>query len=45
VLRSIRTALVPGGIFLMDEPRISSLLENNIGNPLVAFVYSVSPLH
>jgi SAM-dependent methyltransferase len=45
VLRSIRAALVPGGTFLMDEPRISSRLENNVGNPLATIVYSVSLLH
>jgi SAM-dependent methyltransferase len=45
VLRSIRAALVAGGTFLMDEPRISSLLEQNVGNPLAAILYSVSLLH
>jgi SAM-dependent methyltransferase len=45
VLRSIRAALLPGGIFLMDEPRISSHLEKNIGNPLATILYSVSLLH
>jgi ubiquinone/menaquinone biosynthesis C-methylase UbiE len=45
VLRSIRTALVPGGTFLMDEPRISSHVEKNVGNPLAAILYSVSLLH
>jgi SAM-dependent methyltransferase len=45
VLRSIRAALMPGGTFLMDEPRISSHLESNIGNPLAAMIYSISLLH
>jgi hypothetical protein len=29
----------------MDEPRISSRLENNVGNPLATIVYSGSLLH
>ena len=45
VLRSIRAALVPGGPFVMDEPRISSHLEKNVGNPLAAMIYSISLLH
>jgi SAM-dependent methyltransferase len=45
VLRSIRAALVPSGTLLMNEPRISSHLEQNIGNPLAAMTYSISLLH
>jgi SAM-dependent methyltransferase len=45
VLTSIRSILDPGGIFLMDEPRISSNLEDNIGNPLAPMTYAISLLH
>jgi SAM-dependent methyltransferase len=45
VLRRIHDALVPGGTFLMNEPRLSSHLEDNIGNPLAPFTYAVSTLH
>jgi SAM-dependent methyltransferase len=44
-LSSIRSILEPGGVFLMDEPRISSHLEENIGNPIAAMTYSISLLH
>ena len=45
VLERIHAALVPGGTFVMDEPRVSSRLEDNIGNPMAPFVYGVSTLH
>jgi SAM-dependent methyltransferase len=45
VLEQIHNALVPGGVFVMDEPRVSSRLEDNIGNPMAPFVYAVSTLH
>lgn len=45
VLGRIHDALVPGGLFVMDEPRVSSRLEDNIGNPMAPFVYAVSALH
>jgi SAM-dependent methyltransferase len=45
VLQRIHDALVPGGIFVMDEPTISSRLEDNIGNPMAPFTYAVSTLH
>jgi SAM-dependent methyltransferase len=45
VLTSIQSILEPGGILLMDEPRISSSLEDNIGNPIAAMTYSISLLH
>ncbi len=44
-LRSIHDALVPGGIFVMDEPRVSSRLEDNLDNPMAPFTYAVSTLH
>jgi hypothetical protein len=34
VLSSIQSILEPGGTFLMNEPRISSNLEDNIANPV-----------
>jgi SAM-dependent methyltransferase len=45
VLRRIRAALVPGGTFLMNEPRLSANLEENLTNPLAPFIYAVSTLH
>ena len=45
VLARIHDALVPGGTFVMDEPRVSSDLADNIGNPMASFLYSVSTLH
>jgi 2-polyprenyl-3-methyl-5-hydroxy-6-metoxy-1,4-benzoquinol methylase len=45
VLSSIRSILEPDGVFLMDEPRISSHLEENIGNPVAPMIYSISLLH
>ena len=45
VLAGIHDALVPGGVFVMDEPRVSSHLEDNIGNPMASFAYAVSTLH
>jgi hypothetical protein len=37
--------LVPGGTFVMVEPRASSNLEDNLANPLAPFLYAVSTLH
>jgi SAM-dependent methyltransferase len=45
VLTSIRSILEPGGIFLMNEPRISNKLEENIDNPLAPMTYAISLLH
>ena len=42
---SIHAALVPGGTLVMVEPRASSNLEDNLGDPLVAFLYGISTLH
>ena len=44
VLASIRSILEPGAVFLMNEPRISSNLEDNIGNPLAPMTYAISLL-
>ena len=45
VLRAVHDALRPGGVYLMVEPRVSSNLEDNIGNPMAPLVYGVSTLH
>jgi SAM-dependent methyltransferase len=45
VLRCIYDAVAPGGIFFMKEPRVSSDLADNIGNPFAPILYSVSTLH
>jgi SAM-dependent methyltransferase len=45
VVRRIHDALAPGGLFLMNEPGLSSRLEDNIGHPLAPFTYAVSTLH
>ena len=45
VLRCIHDALAPGGVFFMKEPRVSSDLADNIGNPFAPWLYSLSTLH
>jgi SAM-dependent methyltransferase len=45
VLSSIQSILEPGGTFLMNEPRISSNLEDNLGNPAAPMTYAISLLH
>jgi SAM-dependent methyltransferase len=45
VLARIHAALVPGGIFVMVEPRASSNLEDNLGNPMAPMLYATSTLH
>lgn len=45
VLRRVRAALAPGGIFLMVDVCASSNLEDNVGVPMSAFLYTVSTLH
>ena len=45
MLRSAREALVPGGLFLMNEPRMPAALEDNLENPIAPFTYAVSTLH
>jgi hypothetical protein len=45
VLANIFSCLVPDGVLLMDEPRVSSNLDDNIGNPVAPFTYAVSTLH
>lgn len=45
VLRSAAAALAPDGVYLMVEPRASSNLEDNIGNPFAPWMYGMSVLH
>jgi SAM-dependent methyltransferase len=45
VLRRIRSALAPGGTFLMLDICASSNLEDNVDAPMSAFVYTISTLH
>lgn len=44
-LRRAAAALAPDGIYFMFEPKASSKLEDNIGNPFAPYVYGVSVLH
>ena len=39
------TMPLPGGVFFMKEPRVSSDLADNIGNPFAPMLYAVSTLH
>lgn len=45
VLANIRRALADGGLFLMQDIRSSSHLENNLEHPLGPFLYTVSCMH
>ncbi len=45
VLRRIAGALAPGGLYLMLEPKASSNLEDNVGQPFTAYMYGMSVLH
>jgi 2-polyprenyl-3-methyl-5-hydroxy-6-metoxy-1,4-benzoquinol methylase len=45
VLRSIREALRPDGVFLMVDIAASSHLERNLDNPLAPFLFTVSTMH
>ena len=45
VLRRVAGALAPGGVYLMVEPKASSQLEENIGNPFAPYIYGMSVLH
>ncbi|MGH7319863.1 MAG: class I SAM-dependent methyltransferase [Candidatus Rokuibacteriota bacterium] len=45
VLRRLRAALAPGGVFLMLDVHASSNLEDNVSVPLSAFLYTVSTMH
>jgi anti-sigma factor RsiW len=45
VLRAIREALRPDGVFLMVDIAASSHLERNVDNPLALFLFTVSTMH
>jgi SAM-dependent methyltransferase len=45
VLRVIREALRPDGVFLMVDIGASSRLERNLDNPLAPFLFTVSTMH
>jgi len=45
VLRCAAAALAPDGIYLAVEPRASSNLEDNVGNPFAPWLYGISVLH
>jgi SAM-dependent methyltransferase len=45
VLRRIRAALAPDGVFVMMDIKAASALEDNIGNPFAPFMYGFSTLH
>jgi SAM-dependent methyltransferase len=45
VLRAIREALRPDGVFLMVDSAASSHLERNVDNPLAPFLFTVSTMH
>ncbi len=45
VLGCAAAALAPDGVYLMVEPKASSNLEDNIGNPFTPYMYGISVLH
>ena len=45
VLNRIRAALAEQGVFVMMDIKASSLLENNMSNPLAPMLYATSTLH
>jgi hypothetical protein len=45
VLRGIRDALRPDGVFLMVDIATSSRLERNLDNPLAPLLFTVSTMH
>ena len=45
VLRTAAAALAPDGLYFMVEPRASSNLAENLGNPFAPWIYGVSVLH
>ena len=45
VLRNIREALRPGGVYLMQDIGVSSHLHENAAHPMGAFIYTISCLH
>jgi hypothetical protein len=45
VLRAVREALRPSGVFMMVDIAASSHLERNLDNPLAPFLFTVSTMH
>ncbi len=45
VLRRVRDALAPGGVFLMIDFRFSSRVDGNLGNPFAPLYYGISLMH
>ncbi|HSV38619.1 MAG TPA: class I SAM-dependent methyltransferase [Nocardioidaceae bacterium] len=45
VLKAAHDVLRPGGWFLMNEPRISSVLADNLDTPETSIIYGISLLH
>ncbi|HEY3066545.1 MAG TPA: class I SAM-dependent methyltransferase [Methylomirabilota bacterium] len=45
VLRCAAAVLAPDGLYFMLEPKASSRLEDNVGNPFAPYLYGVSVLH
>jgi 2-polyprenyl-3-methyl-5-hydroxy-6-metoxy-1,4-benzoquinol methylase len=45
VLRAVREALRPDGVFMMVDIAASSHLERNLDNPLAPFLFTVSTMH
>ncbi len=45
VLSNIRRALKDDGIYMMQDIRASSRLENNLDHPLAPFIYTISCMH
>jgi SAM-dependent methyltransferase len=45
VLRRIRAALAPGGMFVMLDVCASSRLEDNVGAPMAPYLYTISTMH
>ena len=45
VLARVRESLTRGGVFVMLEPSASSELQENVGLPMAAYVYTISTMH
>jgi len=44
-LRRVAEVLAPDGVYVMVEPKASSRLEDNLGDPFAPYLYGVSVLH
>jgi SAM-dependent methyltransferase len=45
VLRRVRAALAPDGVFVMMDVKGASAVEENVGNPFAPLFYGISTLH